>query len=101
MPVSVDTAVTTQTLLGTLTLSDPVAPAAAARTLTFSAITSDSAADHSDDATWARILDSDGTAIVDVDVGESGDGCFITLNEKTIAAGGPIGLTAFTISYPA
>lgn len=99
-PAGADTALSGNTLLGTLTFTDPAAASASSKTLTFSTITADSAADASGTATWARVLDSDGVAIFDCDVGESGDGATITLNTKTIASGGPISITSFVLTYP-
>lgn len=98
-PANGDTALSGNTLLGTLTFSDPVAPAASGGTLTFSTITEDSSADASATATFGRIQDSDGTLVFDGDVGTSGS--LITLNTTTIAAGGPIRITSFTISIAA
>lgn len=88
------------TLLATLTATDPAAPGASSRTLTFSTITQDASADASALATWARIADSDGTTVFDCDVGEGGGGASLTLNESTIAAGGPVSISSLTISYP-
>jgi hypothetical protein len=99
-PAGPDTAVSTQTLLGTLTFTDPAAPSASSKTLTFSTITQDSSADATGTATWARVLDSDGNAIFDCDVGESGDGATITLNSKSIVSGGPISISSFVLTYP-
>jgi hypothetical protein len=86
------------TLLGTLTFSDPAAPAASSGVITFSSITEDSSADAAATATWARIEDSDGNNVFDGDVGESGN--MIVLNTAVIAAGGPIRITSFTITMP-
>ncbi len=97
IPTNAGTAVGSQTLLGTLTFSDPCASSAASRTLTFSAITSDSSADATGTATWARIADSDGTTVFDATVG-SGSGVVLQLNTTSIVSGGPIAITAFTLS---
>lgn len=78
------------TILGTLTFSDPCAPAAAGGVLTFSAITEDSSADTDGTATWARAEDSDGNWVMDMDVSESGGGAEVILNTTTIVTGGPI-----------
>jgi hypothetical protein len=98
-PASGGGAITTQVLLGTLTFSDPSAPAAAAGVLTFSVITQDTAADATSTATWARILDSNGVVVFDCDVNTSG----ATLNFNTVAfvTGGPIQISSFTITMPA
>ena len=98
-PATGDTALAGNTLLATLTFSDPAAPAAASGVLTFAAITEDSSSDAAGTATWARIQDSDGNNVLDGDVGTSG--ALINLNTTTIAAGGPVRITSFTITLPA
>lgn len=96
-PAGPDTFVTSQTLLGTLTCSDPVGNKAAG-VITFSAITQDSAADATGAAAWARLQDSDGVAVADFDVtNEAGTGA-IKLNTVNIVAGGPIQMSALVIS---
>lgn len=100
-PATGDTALSGNTLLGTLTCTDPSAAGASSGVLTLSAITQDSSADNSGTATWARVQDSDGNNVVDVDVTATGGGGSLQLNTTTIAAGGPIGITAFTITVPA
>ena len=99
MPATTADAITTQTLLGTLTCSDPCGTVATKK-LTFSAITSDSSADASGVAAWARMADSSGTVVVDVDVSTIGGSGVIQLNTTNIVALGPIGLTAFEFSLP-
>lgn len=99
-PATVETAVTTQTLLGTLVCSDPVG-SVSGRVLTFDVITQDSSADAGGTAAWARILDGNGTAIVDVDVTNNAGSGAIKLNTVTIVAAGPIQLTSFTITVGA
>ncbi len=91
----------TGTLLGTLTFSDPSFPAASGGTASANAITQDSAADATGTATWARLLDSAGTAVMDVDVTATGGGGAIQLNNTSIVAGGPIILTSMSITAPA
>jgi hypothetical protein len=99
MPAHPATAITDQTLLGTLTFSNPcVAAPAAAGVLTFDSITQDAGADDDGTAAWARIADSDGNAIFDVNVGESDES--IILNTVNIVAGGPISITSFTYTVP-
>lgn len=100
MPADASTAVSTQTLLATLTFSDPAFGDAAAGVATAGSITSDTSADATGTASWARIADSDGTTVCDVDVGESGDGATVTLNTTAITAGGEVALTAFTFTMP-
>lgn len=98
-PATGDTALSGNTLLGTLTFSDPAAPGASNGTITFSTITEDTSADASGTAAFGRIQDSDGNNVLDGDVGTSGT--LITLNTTTIASGGPLRITSFTISIPA
>ncbi len=98
IPTTAATAVGSQVLLGTLTFSDPSAPSATARTLTFDTITQDSSADATGTAAWARIADSDGTTIFDCSVGSS-SGVVLQLNTTAINALGPIAVTAFTLSF--
>lgn len=84
------------TLLGTLTCSATPATQTDG-TITFNAITQDSAADASGTAAWARIYDGDGDGVVDLDVSNGdGDGA-VMLNTTTIVAGGPILLSALVI----
>lgn len=84
------------TLLAQLTFSDPSASAAASGILTFSAITSDSSADATGTATWARILDSDLNIIMDCSVGTSG--ADINLNTTSITLGALVSVTSAIIT---
>ena len=88
-PADPDTAITTQTLLGTLTCADP-AGTVSGRTLTFGTITADSAADATGTATWARLADSAGVAVIDIDITTTGGGGFGQMNTTSIVIGGPI-----------
>ena len=99
MPVSPSVAVTTQVLLGTLTFSDPCATLTS-NTLAFSPIAPDVSADNDGTATWARISDSDGNAVMDVDVSTTTGIGAIKLNTTAVKAGGPITITAMVISLP-
>lgn len=96
-----NTAIGSQTLLAELTLSDPAAASASSGTLTLSAITNDSSGDASGTATWARVLDSDNNPIFDCDVSATAGSGTLKLNTTTIAAGGPVAITSFTISIAA
>ena len=88
-PADPDTAIGSQVLLGTLTLSDP-AGTVSGRTLTFGAVTMDSAADATGTATWARLADSAGVAVIDIDITTTGGGGFGQMNTTSIVIGGPI-----------
>ncbi len=88
-PAGPATAITTQVLLGTLTCSDPAGTVSAA-TWTFGTVTQDSSADATGTATWARIADSAGTAVIDIDITTTGGGGFGQMNTTSIVIGGPI-----------
>lgn len=92
-------AVTTQTLLGTLTFSDPCGSSSSG-TLTFSAITQDSSADATGTATWARITDSAANVVFDCDVGVTGGGATIQFNTTNFVITGPILISSFVVSVP-
>lgn len=94
-PAGPDTAITSQTLLGTLTCSDPCGTVTSG-VLTFSAITQDSSADATGTAAWVRIADSSGTAVTDLAVGTSGSD--INFNTTSIVSGGPISISSLTIT---
>lgn len=85
-------AITTQVLLGTLTFSDPCGTVTAG-VLTFSAITQDASADATGTATWFRVLDSNGSFVMDGAVTVTGGGGDLTLNTTSITIGGPISVT--------
>lgn len=96
-PAGPATAVTTQTLLGTLTCSDP-AGTIAAGVLTFGVISEDSSADANGTVTWARLLNGAGTAVADFDVSDELGTGVIKMNRTDITAGGPIQVTSFAIT---
>jgi hypothetical protein len=97
-PANGDGALSGNTLLGTLTFSDPCAPNAVGGVLTFSAINEDSAADATGTATWARLTDSNDNQVMDVDVGTSG--ATINLNTVSVVVGGAIRMTSGTLTIP-
>lgn len=97
-----DTAVGAQTLLGTLTFSDPAFGAAADANpggrATASAITADASADNTDTATWFRCADSNGVAVIDGSVGTGTND--MVLNTDAIVAGAEIAVTSWTVTMP-
>lgn len=98
-PAGPDTAITSQVLLGSLTCADP-AGSVSGRVLTFGSITNDSEANASGTASWARILDSDLNAVIDVSVGLSGSGADLIMNTTTFVSGaGPISITSLTVTF--
>ena len=99
MPALTSDGITTQTLLGTCTCSNP-AGVEAGGTLTFSAISNDASADNTGICTWVRIRDSASTTIMDLDVTVTGGGGYVQMASTSITAGGPIAFSSFTITMP-
>lgn len=98
IPTDADTAVGAQTLLATLTFSDPAFGAASNGVATASAITSDTSADASGTATWSRWATSGGTTILDCTVGTSGED--INFNTNVFVAGATVSITSLTLTVP-
>lgn len=96
-PADANTAVSGQTLLGTLTCNATFAPSASGGVLTLNSITQDSSADATGTAAWFRMLKSDATTVImDGTVGTSG--ADLNLNTTSIVTGGPITISSFTIT---
>lgn len=91
-------AITTQTLLATLTFSDPSFSAPSNGSMTANSIGSDLSADASGTATWFRITNSDGTFVADGNVGVFGSGADLELSTNVISVGGSVSLVAATIT---
>lgn len=91
------TPITTQTLLGTLVCSEPAVTATGPQVV-FDVIGQDPTADASGTATWARVIYDDGDKAIDVDVTDNAGTGVIKINTVDIVAGGPIQITAFTIT---
>jgi hypothetical protein len=89
-------AITTQTLLATLTLSDPSFPAASSGSMTANSITDDSSADATGTASWFRVVDSDSNFVMDGDVGTSGSD--LNLNSVAITAGVTVSISSFVLN---
>lgn len=98
-PAGPGTAVTTQTLLGTLTLSDPAFGSPSNGVVAAGTIIGDSTADATGTATWFRAADSNGLAVIDGTVGTSG--AELILDTTSIIAGGAIVVESWTITAPA
>lgn len=95
VPTDANTALSGQTLLGTLTFGATAFAAASAGSMSANAITQDSAADASGTATFYRALKSDGTTVIEQGaVGTSG--AELNLNTTAIVTGGPILVSSFT-----
>lgn len=98
-PAGPGTAITGQTLLGTLTLSATAFGDATGGTATAAAITSDTTADASGTAAWFRAASGAGTAVIDGSVGTAT--ADLILDSVSIVAGGTIAVTSWTITMPA
>lgn len=101
IPTDADTAIGAQTLLATLTFSGTSFGAASDANpggrITANAITSDSSADATGTAAWARILtQSGGTTICDVSVGTATS--TMVFNTVSFTSGSAIACTAFTFT---
>ena len=95
-PATPDTAITSQALLAPFTLGSP------AGTVTLGVWTAEPiasalvSADGS--ATWARIADSSGAVIADADVGATGSGALMILNNTSLVSGGYVSVVSFTLT---
>lgn len=94
-PARPDVAVTTQVLLGTVTCSDDcgtVSTISNVPTLTFNAITSDTAADATGVAAWGRAKSGGGSsaAVLDFGITTTGGGGFGQMNTTNVVKDGPI-----------
>jgi len=100
MPATPATGVTTQTLLATLTFSDPSKSSTSNGVLTFAAINSDTSAAATSTATWARVKDSNGNVIFDCDVTDGDGNGVIKLTPAAIQATSVVAITSFTLTMP-
>lgn len=97
IPTDADTAIGTQVLLGTLTFSTSCG-SISLKALTMATITQDSSADATGTASWARIADSNGLTVMDIDCSITGGTGALQLNTTSIVQNGPILITSFVIS---
>jgi hypothetical protein len=96
-PTNADTAVGAQTLLAELRFGADAFGAAVAGVITANAITSDSSANATGTASWARILASDGATVwFDGSVGTSDAN--VILNTVSIVAGAVVSCSSLTFS---
>ncbi len=104
IPTDADTAIGAQVLLAELLFT--ASPSFGAATdgapgglITANAITSDSSANATGTASWARIrTQSGGTAIADVDVGTAAT--IIVFNTVAFTAGSTVAISSFTFTMP-
>jgi hypothetical protein len=99
-PANANTAVGAQTLLAEMRFAADAFGAASNGTITANAIASDSSANATGTATWARILASDGTTVwMDGSVGTSDAN--VVLATTSIVAGAVVSCSALTITVSA
>lgn len=98
IPTDADTALGAQVLLATLTFSATAFGNASNGVATAAAITSDTSADATNTAAWARIANGSGTTIMDVTVGTSGDD--INFNTVSFVTGATVAISALTVTVP-
>ncbi|CAK0748439.1 conserved hypothetical protein [Gammaproteobacteria bacterium] len=95
-PADADTAITTQTLLATFTIPDP------SGTVTNGVLTGtnlDAAMIVADGtAAWARALDSAGVTIADFDMGLTGSGAAVTVDNLSLIAGALVSEVSFALA---
>ncbi len=90
---------TATTLLAELTCGTPFAASASGGVLTLGSITQDSAANAGGNATWFRLVKSDGTThVMDGSVTATGGGGDMELVTTSITTGQPVQVTSFTIT---
>jgi hypothetical protein len=96
-PADANTALSSQTLLATLTCNATFAASASGGQLTLNAITSDTNAAATGTAAFFRMLKSDGTTVVmDGSVGTSG--ADLNLNTTSIVSGATVAITSFVLT---
>lgn len=88
-------AVTTQTLLGTVTLGSPSGTASNG-TLTLTSTTDDLSVDDDGTLTWCRVFDGAGGFIMDMTCGLAGSGATVIFNSTTALAGGILKINSGT-----
>lgn len=87
---------TATTMLAELTFTDPSFPAASSGAMTASAITDDTSANATGTATWFRCVDSNGTFVLDGDVGTSGSD--LNLDSVSITLGQTVSISSFVLT---
>lgn len=99
-PADADTALSGNTLLAELAMTDPAfgnaADSSPGATATASAISNDASADNTGTATFFRILDSDNNVVCQGSVSGTGGGGELQLNSTTINAGVIVSITSMT-----
>ncbi len=97
-PTNADTALSGNTLLAQLTLNATSAGAASGGVWTANAITSDSSADATGTASFARLFESDGTTVIaDFSLGTSGTE--VIVNTTSIVSAAVVSCSSMTVTY--
>ena len=91
-----DTAVSGQTLLAELTMNATSFAAASSGAITANDITADSSANATGTASWFRITDSAGNAVIDGTAGTSGS--YLNLNSVSITTGINVDVTSLVLT---
>ena len=84
-------------LIGTCTMSKPSGTIANG-VFTLDTIVGDNAADASGIITWARLVDSDGNFVMDIDTGVTGGSAELLFNSVDVVVGGLLNVTGFAIT---
>ena len=95
-PADANTAISSQTLLSTLTFGATAFGGSSGGVITANAITADTNAAATGTAVWARLTKSDGTAVCDASVGTSGTDLII--NNTSIQSGTEVDCSSLTIT---
>jgi glutamate synthase domain-containing protein 3 len=99
-PANANTALAGNVLLVTLTFAATAFNPPVSGSATANAISSGTAI-NAGLATFARIYQTNGsTVVMDVTVGEAGQGAYITLADTSLQAGGLVSISSFTDSCP-
>lgn len=98
IPADITTAISGQTLLGTVTGSADPSATNSGGLITFNPITEDSAADADGTASFMRIFKGDDSIWADMDLGNLASSATGKMNTTTVVTGGPIRINAFTIT---
>ena len=99
-PASANDAVS-GTLLVTFTLADPAFGAASTGVKTAASVPRTATGAAAGTAGWARLLDSTGATVMDMDVTATGGGGTATMDTTTVSSGLTVNLTALTVTMPA
>lgn len=89
---------TATTLLAELTVANPAGGAASGGVLTFTVPMTDSSANATGTATWARIVDGSSNFVADFDVSNTAGSGELKLVTTSIVATQPVEVSSFTIT---